>query len=171
MLVARSFAVGLALLLAACGSQRSDEEAALGPEAPGVPHGPTHRPGQPCLVCHTDFSVAGTVYQKPDGATPADEVTVYLRDAAGAEATVVTNCVGNFYIKTNQFDPVFPLQASLIRNDRDPRSTSMASKIGRDGSCAGCHTKPASSNSPGVVYYLDASSTETWTVGECANRR
>lgn len=55
----RAFVV---ILAAACDPVRSDAVAALGGEAPGVPHGPTHRPGQPCLLGHSNFAVAGTVF-------------------------------------------------------------------------------------------------------------
>ena len=44
--------------------------AALGGDPSGQRNGPTHRPGQPCLVCHgglgpggPDLSVGGTIYE------------------------------------------------------------------------------------------------------------
>ena len=54
----------------ACGDPTHDRAVeVLGGEAPGVPEGPLHRPGQPCVTCHGDsgpasgeFSLAGTVY-------------------------------------------------------------------------------------------------------------
>ena len=72
-----SLLLPLAVVAAASGGVLScydpvhdQEVAALGGEAPGVSPGPTHRPGQPCNVCHGGvgpanlrFSVAGTVYQ------------------------------------------------------------------------------------------------------------
>ena len=67
------------------------EVAALGGEAPGVPQGPLHRPGQPCNVCHGGigpanlrFSVAGTVYQYSVSPSPAaNGATVQLQDVTG----------------------------------------------------------------------------------------
>ena len=41
--------------LAACVDESHELQVqALGAEVPGVPMGPLHRPGQPCLVCHGD---------------------------------------------------------------------------------------------------------------------
>ena len=53
-----------------------DQIEALGPET-GNP-GPTHRPGQPCVLCHSQlgpasdsvFLLAGTVYDSPTRITP-----------------------------------------------------------------------------------------------------
>src|SRR5256885_5077120 len=62
---------------------------ALGPEIDGVPRGPLHRRGQPCLTCHggsgpanTELSVAGTVFATPEvGAPPLAGVTVSIYEA------------------------------------------------------------------------------------------
>src|SRR5437762_1056198 len=83
---------------ASCGDPvRDDGIASLGPEQPGVRRGPTHRPGQPCLLCHDDgeataFSVAGTVFADANSTAPVGGVAVYLIDATAAVFTVSTNC-------------------------------------------------------------------------------
>lgn len=133
-------ALGVALVLgAACADPVHDDEvAALGPEAPGVPPGPTHRPGQPCLVCHggsgpasLQFSIGGTAYETQmvplaDGGAPASSAPLVgasvqltdssdLGDASDASSvstatqTTTTNSVGNFYILESDWAPVFPI--------------------------------------------------------------
>ncbi len=110
----------LAALDAGCADPVHDAEVtALGPEAPGVSPGPTHRPGQPCLTCHggegpggLTFVTAGTVYAYPYGVTPKQGVSggvVHLVDANGSGFDATTNSVGNFYVTTDQWSPTFPL--------------------------------------------------------------
>lgn len=134
----------------------------LGPEQ-GTPSA-THRPGQPCLVCHTDyegaapaFAVAGTVFTRgSDGAlAPAVGVSVTIFDSAAGQRKPCTNAAGNFFVKREDWaDITFPLNAQA--GDRG-----MSSLIGRDGSCASCHKLPdatsedaitgAGHGSPGVI--------------------
>ena len=115
---------------------------ALGPEAAGVPTGPTHRPGQPCLTCHggdgpgPDFAAAGTVYATRDGTAPMPDVAVLLRDSTGATRTAVTNSVGNFYITAGEWTPAFPMFAELHYGDITQK---MDTRIGRTAGCAECH--------------------------------
>ncbi len=112
---------------AGCGDPVHDGEvAALGPEAPGVSPGPTHRPGQPCLTCHggegpagVTFVTAGTVYDhaygEPGGtATTANALVggvVHLVDANNLTYDATTNAVGNFFVTTDQWSATFPLGA------------------------------------------------------------
>ena len=80
--------VGSAAALFACVDEVHDQEvAALGPEQPGVPPGPTHRPGQPCVTCHggsgpahTQFSVGGTAYEVEGQPAPAVGASVVIED-------------------------------------------------------------------------------------------
>jgi hypothetical protein len=138
-----------ALLLVACDPVSADEKDALGGEAPGVRRGPEHRPGQPCLVCHTgepgdppQFSVAGTVYQ-------TSGAVVKLTDSTGKTATKTTNSAGNFYLLPNEFTPVYPMKAEVTYAGI---TAVMSSRIGRDGSCATCHFDPAGPKSAGHIY-------------------
>ena len=63
-----------ASLVWACGDPVHDARvAALGDERPGVPAGPNHRPGQPCLACHggdgpSDVELAVAAYNAGPGA-------------------------------------------------------------------------------------------------------
>ena len=135
---------------------------ALGPEK-GTPSA-THRPGQPCLVCHSAyegaspaFAVAGTLFTKNMDGTlgPAPEVGVTIYDSAGKLRKACSNTAGNFFVKTDDWaDITFPLGAQAGERG-------MSSLIGRDGSCASCHLRPseksldqgtgASRSSPGVI--------------------
>jgi len=133
----------IAALAVSCGNPAHDDAVtALGDEAAGVPEGPTHRPGQPCLTCHggdgpgPDFAVAGTVYETRGGTVPLPDTTVVLTDSAGTTHTAVTNQVGNFYITANQWTPVFPMFAKLRYQETEK---AMTTRIGRNGGCAECH--------------------------------
>lgn len=158
----------LVLALAACVDPvRSAEQSALGPEDPNVPRGEMHRPGQPCLVCHDDFAIAGTIYNE-DLTTPFDGAVVTLTDATGSQAQATTNAAGNFIIKKSDWTPVFPI-GSYVGSDGtsvlgvtvvgdDPNNPAqMVTAVGRNGSCAGCHFGSGhSSDSPGPVYVTTA---------------
>jgi hypothetical protein len=141
----------------ACGDPvHSDAVDALGPEAPGEGPGPTHRHGQPCLVCHggsgpgsPEFSIAGTVYLVKGAETPLNGGTVKLTDSAGVSHGIATNEVGNFYIEAKAWRPVMPVKVAVTLGDR---TAEMTTHIGRDGSCASCHYEPASRASVGHVY-------------------
>ena len=134
----------------------------LGPEV-GAPSA-THRPGQPCLVCHSNyegaspaFAVAGTVFmQAADGTIgPAAGLNVIISDSAAGLRKACTNAAWNFFVQRDDWaDITFPLYAQA--GDRG-----MTSLIGRDGSCGSCHKLPtatsenmmtgASHVSPGVI--------------------
>jgi hypothetical protein len=162
----KTFALVVPVLLAfaACADPVHDAEvAALGPENPSVPEGPLHRPGQPCLLCHSDFSVAGTVYND-DLVTPLSGATVTLVDSTGSTTQATTNSAGNFFILASDWTPVFPIGSyeddagmpvfGVTVVGTDPNSPSqMLTHIGRDGSCASCHFGAGpSTTTPGPVY-------------------
>lgn len=94
---------------------RAAQLAALGPEAPGVPPGPLHRPNQPCLVCHgedghaTRLTVAGTVFRDPTALDPVAGAEVLLVDAACRTHRAATNCAGNFFVRPADYTPTMPL--------------------------------------------------------------
>jgi hypothetical protein len=152
MYVAR-FVVALGVLASlSCTDPVPDSAVArLGPEADGVTPGPLHRPGQPCLVCHSDrgpasnkpFAVAGTVFEKKSAdSPPAAGVDIYLRDARNQSPGIfTTNSVGNFYITEDEWrDMTYPLRVGIKRNGKEKP---MISPVNREGSCNFCH-KPES---------------------------
>ena len=92
----------------------------LGDENPNVEPGPYHRPGQPCVLCHSTYegvspemSVGGTIFATPSKDTPVSGVKVTLIDSQGDSRTLVSNCIGNFYIEKEKWDPLFPLHAEI----------------------------------------------------------
>ena len=128
----------------------------LGPEQPGVPEGPTHRPGQPCVTCHHGsgpgepaFSLAGTLYVDRDRALPLEGASVELVDALERRRSVTTNCAGNFYIEADDWQPRFPVWVEVRFG---AESIAMETPIQRDGACATCHFDPAGPDSAGHVY-------------------
>ena len=155
----------LALLLASGCSDpvRDGELDALGPEAAGIPPGPDHRPGQPCLACHGGqgpaslvMSFAGTVYGYLDSNEPAGGAVVHLLDAESRTYAIKTNCAGNFWIPASDFVPKFPVKAGA---QWGTATEAMRTILTLDGSCNACHTGPQSAGSPGHVYMLPASQT------------
>lgn len=139
---------------------RNDELDDLSGEAPGVPAGPLHRPGQPCLVCHggegpanSQFALAGTVYQSQTEQKPLHDARVHLIDSVGNEYAVVSNCAGNFWAGAENFRPVWPVWVKL---EYDGDSAEMTSAIFRDGSCGTCHADPATPSQVGHVYFADS---------------
>jgi hypothetical protein len=132
-----------------------DAVADLGGEAPGIPPGPFHRPGQPCLVCHDGstakpaMSVAGTVYAVLGNGEPIPGATVLITAEDGATFLATTNAAGNFYVEQAAWQPVFPLRAAVAYGGL---TSTMSTIIGRDGSCATCHVDPPSRISAGRVY-------------------
>jgi hypothetical protein len=145
----------------------------LGPEAAGIPKGEFHRAGQPCVVCHGDegpasekFSVAGTIFYGPGTMMNgqllgASGVSVYIEDDTGAMLpALVTNCVGNFWLKASDYQPQFPLLVTVNGIAKGSAMTSpaqqrMTSQIGREPSCGTCHQVQSYPNQPGAIanYY------------------
>jgi len=130
---------------------------ALGGERGDVPVGELHRPGQPCVLCHSErgtapdsrFFVAGTIFdtRAPDS-KPAAGVTVYLQDALSPfPRRYQTNEAGNFFVRESEWeDLTFPFKVAIERNGvRIP----MGTLVNRDGSCNSCH-RP----NPGSPYAL-----------------
>jgi len=151
------------LLAAACSDPVHDADVdALGGEAAGVPKGPTHRPGQPCLTCHGGdgpasfvMSVAGTVYTHLSGRTPARNAVVRVLDANERTYETRTNEVGNFWVPAVEFEPAFPATAALtltLGTITYPRVMQTTMRL--DGSCNGCHSGPQRASSPGQLFVL-----------------
>jgi hypothetical protein len=153
----------LGLAVAACDANpvHDNEVSALGAEAPSVAPGPTHRPGQPCLVCHggsgpasSVFSVGGTIFESKTGTPPVplSGGTVNLLDTNSSAATATTNTAGNFYLLASAWAPTFPVHVESVAYGG--ASASMTTHIGRDGSCASCHYDPPDNETPGHVYVV-----------------
>lgn len=128
-----------------------------------------HRAGQPCVLCHGEYeaegpimSVGGTIYRSRQSRVPVEGALVKMWDAFGATHTAVTNCVGNFWVEKDVFDPAFPvhveveyfLAEELEKDEPKAKVQPMASRVSRDGSCAGCHQDlpTATQFSPGRVF-------------------
>lgn len=173
--IARALCVTLAVHLGACigSSPEQQAEADLGPEQPGVDHGPRHRPGQPCLTCHGAdhtpgeevFVIAGTILGRADDARGLEGARVEFEDDAGRTFTARTNRAGNFYVRVDSglseprlrgdgelkipWRPEFPLRVTVREGDREQ---TMRGLIWREGSCAACHGGPPSTHSNGPIY-------------------
>jgi hypothetical protein len=152
----RLLALGIAVGTLACDPVHDDAVSALGGETPGVRPGPLHRPGQPCLVCHdgaagdpSAFGLAGTIFDTPGGLTPVVGADVHVTDSSGnLPHDFTTNAAGNFYVAAEDWTPVFPISVSV----QPPSGADVFMRtLGNDGSCATCHTDPASPSSPGHV--------------------
>jgi hypothetical protein len=132
--------------------------AALGGET-SVPRGPYHRAGQPCTVCHgsegpasTQFTVAGTIFAGPDQRVGLDGAEVLFVDSLGSSpppGSTVTNCVGNFFVTADTWNPAFPIRVAVASGQSVQQ---MVGHIGRQGSCGFCHKDPRGLDSPGHVY-------------------
>ena len=135
-----------ALLGASCSdpiqSGRIDE---LGKEVSGIPKGEYHRAGQPCVVCHSKngpasnavFTVAGTIFAGPQVKVGVANAVVRMTDSLGTKHIAKTNCVGNFKVTPEEWDPKFPILVAVAKGGTLRR---MNSVIGREPSCGTCHT-------------------------------
>lgn len=153
-----------------------DRDHCLGEDGPDDECGsPFHRPGQPCLVCHSEahspgddiFMVAGTIYERPTDAHGLEGAQVHIADSAGHHLTVPTNATGNFYVMRSEdgdtdideggaevpYDLVFPLEVEV---EHGPNAQVMRSRIWREGSCAGCHEGAPGTDTLERVFVLGA---------------
>jgi hypothetical protein len=107
----------------------------------------THRPGQPCLVCHDKYGgaqpemvVGGTVYAISGKTTkklvPAKDIRVTMLDSNGDTRKACTNSAGNFWVPKAYWEgvvfPLAPVAGGIV----------MHSLVNRDGSCSSCHRLP-----------------------------
>jgi hypothetical protein len=95
----------------------------------GGGEGPTMRPGDNCLGCHSNFSAAGTVFGA-DGAGAAG-LTVTLTDSASTQASTTTNSAGNFYFEQNLSEP---FQVSITDGTNTAEMPDAP-----NGGCNSCH--------------------------------
>jgi hypothetical protein len=116
--------------------------------------GPTMRPGEACLSCHSAsggprLAAAGTVYpsgHEPDdcdGAGDANAVVV-ITDANGQAHELPVNQAGNFTLSGALALPY------TARVEVGPAGRSMGSSQST-GDCNGCHTQSGSNGAPGRV--------------------
>lgn len=148
--------LSLAGATASCTDPVLDQEIeALGPEQ-GEP-GPDHRPGQPCVLCHSEFgtapdsvfTLAGTVFDAPTRYVGVEGVEVRIVDSGNSKWTAISNRAGNFYLTKGQGEVKFPVR---VRISKGGVERPMLSHIGREPSCAGCHFNPPNAG-PGKVHY------------------
>jgi len=153
-------AVAVAVTSASCSMDPVHAAAvnALGPEVAGVPQGEYHRAGQPCAVCHgpegpakTTFTVAGTVFYGPTKAIGVDNVQVIMADWKSS-FTAYTDCVGNFFVTSDQWNPDFPIEVQIAKDNGGP--VRMLSHIGREPSCGNCHKDPPYYDSQGHIHLV-----------------
>ncbi len=138
---------GLACLVVSCTDPVKDRAIErLGGEDPNVPMGPEHRPGQPCVLCHSEggpaaakpFAIAGTIFETnaPDS-KGAEGVQVFFIDAAAGTRNYETNAAGNFFIPQSEWnDLTFPFKTGILKGDK---KGTMISTVNREGSCNFCH--------------------------------
>ena len=145
--------VGIASTLSCSDPEISGGAAALGKETSGIPKGEFHRAGQPCVVCHQDqgassghvFTIAGTIFAQPARMVGVDRAEVRMTDSEGTKFTAHTNCVGNFFVKPEEWQPHFPILVAIAKNNIVRQ---MQGPIGRDGSCAHCHANAVTPDDP-----------------------
>jgi len=131
---------------------------ALGGEIAGVPQGEYHRAGQPCTTCHsslgpakTTFTVAGTIFYGPTKSIGVDNAQVILVDSLNSSYIAYTNCVGNFFVTPEQYNPAFPIRVQVSQGGV---TVGMQSHIGREPSCANCHKDPPYYDSQGHIHLV-----------------
>jgi hypothetical protein len=157
--------------IAACGDPVPDNAiAALGPEDPNVKHGPLHRPGQPCVLCHSEeggappFTLGGTIYVERDSPQPVDGIDVLIVDSDNVTFRSISNCAGNFFVRPEEFAPHYPIWLTL-RGGSVTRD--MDSPVYREGSCAACHKDHVGPDSSGWVYLVEDPMLETPPRSQC----
>jgi hypothetical protein len=156
--------ITVAAIAASCADPVHDQlVTSLGPEDPTVPQGEFHRAGQPCTICHgpegpakTQFAVAGTIFwHKTQDTIGVNQAGVSVVDSLGANPVLQTNCVGNFFIKPEDWPggngPAFPIKVSVFT---DQGNQTMTTPINRFGSCGECHFDPANYNAVGHVWMI-----------------
>jgi hypothetical protein len=165
-----------------------DENANLYP-----PESEFHRPGEPCALCHSNrgpadsvFVLGGTIFGGPDQyRNRVDRAYVRILDANKTRKCFVTNCNGNFFVRTGDFQRLtFPLLVSVERtknpgggNPGDEATIAirrMSGHIGREASCATCHIQGLRDfASPGQIRLFDTEAAYNMsglqTVDPCPN--
>ena len=151
--VASVAVLAFAAFAASCTDPVVDDKIdALGGEVDGVDPGPDHRPGQPCVLCHSQggpasddvFALAGTVYETADAKVGAPNVEMLFVDSHGTTPVrigtpILTSKSGNFFVRESEWpDLRFPVKTAISRDTYHQ----MQSHIAREPSCATCHRDP-----------------------------
>jgi hypothetical protein len=147
-------AYALFLFVAGCTDPVRDRQIeALGGEDPNVPVGPDHRPGQPCVLCHSEggpasdkpFAVAGTIYETAaPNSRGADGIVVKFIDGRrGAPRTSPrTGPSGNFFVPESDWPELtYPFAVGLYRDGQLEPVQEMQTRVNREPSCNVCHVK------------------------------
>jgi len=152
-------AFALAMGSASCTDPVRDQQIeALGGEDPGVPMGPEHRPGQPCVLCHSKggpaekapFVIAGTIYETGRSEIGQPGVAVSFVDSVGGRRIADTNAAGNFFITESDWrDLAFPFKVAV---QQGANTKEMSTTVNREGSCAFCHKRDSSYDAITQVY-------------------
>jgi hypothetical protein len=141
----RLFLIGAAALAASCTDPVLDKTVDdQGNETAGIDKGELHRAGQRCTACHQEngvassspFTLAGTVFAQPNRQVGVGGAEIRLTDSDGTKHIAKTNCVGNFFVRPDEWVPRFPILVEVAKNGA---RRSMRSAIGRETDCAGCH--------------------------------
>jgi hypothetical protein len=134
-----------------------------------TPDGPTMRPGEACLGCHTGggggddnggggedddeaaaYALGGTVYptaHEPNdcvGAVNGGGSVVTVIDAAGRTINLTPNAVGNFFYAGTI---TFPITARIAKNGLSRSMTTPQTS----GNCNACHTLTGTNGAPGRI--------------------
>lgn len=102
-----------------------------------------HKPGEPCLTCHTGasaprFTLGGTLYTGVANTTPVTGATIHVIDATGTDIPLVTALNGNFWTTRTI---AFPVKVSASRCPDTKPMLSEVSESGANCNMAGCHAQ------------------------------
>ena len=67
---------------------------------------------------------------------PVDNANIEMTDSGNSQWTAHTNCVGNFMVRPEEWNPKFPI---LVRVSKGANRRSMRTPIVREPSCSNCH--------------------------------
>src|SRR6185295_5622930 len=88
-------------------------------------------------------------------------------DSNNTKYVATTNCVGNFFVTAEQWNPHFPI---LVRVTKSNLTMTMKSMIGREASCGQCHSTrvtPDIANSTMPHVYLFGGDEPTGAAKDC----
>jgi hypothetical protein len=123
--------------------------------------GSAHHPGDDCMECHLTgvngapvFSIAGTLYTDPSGATPVSGATIYVHDANGQEIRMPTAVNGNFFTAQPVALPLMGTELDGAKATQCPDTRTMQETTTGGCNSQGCHADPnsGSNNLQGRIY-------------------